>query len=129
MSGTAGPGVALGAAQRSPPLTLPPKSRTAPTSNDGAGERSGPLTIELERIDGARAALASGAAERALTELSEYERIRSTGTLDREAWILRIDALLALGKRGEARELARGYLERFPKDAHATRLRELANGT
>jgi hypothetical protein len=91
-------------------------------------ERAGPLTLELERIDRARAAVAAGAPERALDELSLYERVRTTGTLDREARVLRIDALLMLGRRDEARHLARGYLERFPKDAHATRLRELAEG-
>jgi hypothetical protein len=110
--------------QRSP-NPLPPS--TVPSSaGSGALVADGPLTLELAHIDRARAALARGEAERALGELSAYRAIRTTGTLDREAWILRIDALLLLGKRDEARELARSYLERFPRDAHATRLGELS---
>jgi hypothetical protein len=131
-SGTPRPGDADDESRRSPPPPTPDSTRPAPARPPidalPTSERSSPLTVELERIDGARAALANGAAAQVLSELSEYQRVRSTGTLDREAWILRIDALLLLGRRVEARDLARRYLERFPRDAHAARLRELADG-
>jgi hypothetical protein len=122
-SGTVQGGDASGVPQRSPALTQAPEF---PAPSDSRSIASSALSLELSHVDQARAALAIGSAERALEELARYRAIRTTGTLDREAWILRIDALLLLGKRTEAEELARGYLERFPKDAHATRLRELS---
>jgi hypothetical protein len=85
----------------------------------------GALAHEVELIDLARAAVAAGAGERALVELARYDRERETGVLDREAWLTRIDAVLLLGQGARAGELARGYLQRFPKDAHETRLREI----
>ena len=131
-SGTVRPRDVDDETRRSPPPPLPESTLHAPTRPPADGtprpESSSPLTLELERIDRARAALATGDAAQVLSELSEYQRVRSTGTLDREAWILRIDAMLLLGKRFEARDLARRYLERFPKDAHAARLGELAGG-
>ena len=100
----------------------------APTPADASPDvhATGPLTRELACIEKARAALGEGDPRRALSELAHYHGVRSTGALDREAWILQIDAWLALGDRHRAAELARGYLARFPKDAHATRLGELA---
>lgn len=123
-SGTAASGDGSGVAQRSPALN--PSLEIPAPSGSGASVVNSALSLELSHIDRARAALASGAAERTLEELARYRAIRTTGTLDREAWILRIDALLVLGRRSEAVELARGYLERFPRDAHATRLHELS---
>jgi hypothetical protein len=122
--GTARPGADRGVLSLSPAPDLPRPSGapSSAVSRDAAG----PLTLELERIEAARAALVARDGKQALSELALYAKVRSTGTLDREARILRIDALLLLGQVGEARELARGYLERFPKDAHTTRLRELA---
>jgi hypothetical protein len=128
-SGTARPGAVLDGARRSPENPDPiQNSATWATSSAGttSGARPTPLAVEVAAVDRARASLASGAAERALEELAEYDRLRMTGTLDREARILRIDALLRVGRRQEAVELARSYLARFPRDAHAVRLRELA---
>jgi hypothetical protein len=120
--GTARHGADRDVLSLSPAPDLPGPTPSSAVSRDSAG----PLTLELERIEAARAALVARDGKRALFELALYTKVRSTGTLDREARILRIDALLLLGQVGEARELARGYLERFPKDAHTTRLRELA---
>jgi hypothetical protein len=131
-SGTVRPGVALDVAQRSPQNQNPDPARATATPSRGdqgvSLERASPLSVEVTAIDRARASLAAGAAARALSELAEYDRIRATGTLDREAWILRIDALVAVGRRHEAEALARSYLERFPRDAHTVRLRELSGG-
>lgn len=130
--GTARPGAAFEETQRSPaPISPSPIPRATPASPSAAAEasaRTSQLSRELALIDRARASISTGAAEQALVELSAYDATRVTGTLDREARILRIDALLLLGKRREARELARSYLEGFPRDAHAARLLELANG-
>jgi hypothetical protein len=85
---------------------------------------SGKLSREVELIDGARKAVAASDAQTALAALERYERVRETGTLDREARLLRIDALILRGDRPLASELARRYLQDFPNDAHAARLRE-----
>jgi hypothetical protein len=45
--------------------------------------------------------------------------------LEREATILRIDALLSQGDKAWAVRLARRYLEQFPRDPHAQRLEQL----
>jgi len=102
------------------PVAPPPASVGALPLEAGA------LAREVERIDQARAAVAAGAGERALAELERYARERETGVLDREAWLLRIDASLLLGQGARAGELARGYLARFPRDAHEARLRAIA---
>lgn len=91
----------------------------------GQGHQKGALAREVAQIDAARRALVSSDPEAALSELAAYEQSRRLGVLDREALLLRIDALLQQQKFSEARGLAYQYLERFSGDAHAPRLREL----
>jgi len=83
------------------------------------------LDGEIRRLDRARAALAQGSSEAALAELAAYENERKTAVLEREANVLRIDAMLARGDREEARTLARRYVAAHPDDPHARRLRQL----
>jgi len=83
---------------------------------------SGALGAEVERIDSVRRALDSNDATRALSELESYQRSRRLGVLDREALLLRIEALVRQGELGRAKHLAREYLSRFPNDAHAPRM-------
>ena len=90
-----------------------------------AADSSGRLREEVRLIDAARAALAAGNAESALRELQTYQRIAETGTLDREARVLRIEALAKVGDSKQARALAEAYSADFPHDAHARRLRAL----
>jgi hypothetical protein len=89
---------------------------------------AGGLAREVARIDRARAELGEHNPARALAELESYDRERETGTLDREAWLLRIEAFLLLGDRARAVDLAQRYLARFPKDAHHNRLRAVVEG-
>lgn len=74
-------------------------------------------------MDRARAAFAGGNATRCLAELDAFDGLAQTGVLDREARVLRIDALHQLGRNAEARALAQRYLQVYPRDAHAARLR------
>ena len=83
------------------------------------------LDGEIRRLDRARAALTRGSSESALAELSAYETERKTTVLEREATVLRIDAMLAQGDREGARALARRYVAAHPGDPHARRLRKL----
>lgn len=81
------------------------------------------LGREVEVIDRVRRALSAGNTSLALSELTAYQRIASTGVLDREARVLRIRALREGGDEAAARKLSDQYLLDFPDDPHATRLR------
>jgi hypothetical protein len=83
------------------------------------------LDGEIRRLDRARAALAAGSSEAALAELAAYENERKTAVLEREAAVLRIDALLARGDLEGAQSLAQRYVAAHPDDPHARRLRKL----
>lgn len=97
-------------------------SGTAPVAVP-AGAPSGQLGREVELIDRVRRALAAGNTSRALSELDAFARVANTGVLDREARVLRIQALREAGDATGARKLADQYLLDFPNDAHAIRLR------
>lgn len=84
---------------------------------------SGQLGREVMQMDRARAAFTGGDAARTLAELDTFDRLAQTGVLDREARVLRIEALQRLGRNAEARGLAERYLGLYPNDAHAQRLR------
>jgi hypothetical protein len=83
------------------------------------------LSQEIALIDGARRSLGAGDASGALQKLEDYAARLRTGTLDREAHLLRIDALSQAGQRAAALSLAKRYLESYPNDPHAPRLRAL----
>ena len=112
-------------AEGSPPRPPNPRvgQRSAQTISNS--EREGSLALDVARIDSARSALEANDAKRALRELDAYERSPRAGVLDREALLLRIDALARQGAMAEMRALARQYLQRFPEDAHVPRVRQL----
>jgi hypothetical protein len=91
----------------------------APSASTGAGQ----LGREVELIERVRRALSAGNTSLALSELTAYQRIASTGVLDREARVLRIRALREGGDEAGARKLSDQYLLDFPGDPHAKRLR------
>lgn len=135
----AAPDVPRAVSLPAPPLVdaqnsaLPPKPAlpaSPPRAANVASSAPAPLARpdlarEVRQIDGARARLAAGDAHGARALLDEYAAAVRTGTLDREAQLLRIDALWQGGEQVRSTALARQYLERFPKDPHAARLREL----
>lgn len=94
-----------------------------------ASEPRGALAQEIAWIDAARRALSSGDVNRSLAELDAFERTRKLGVLDREAGLLRLDALRQKGDIDGARKVAERYLRAFPGDAHAPRLREFMSST
>jgi outer membrane protein assembly factor BamD (BamD/ComL family) len=77
----------------------------------------------VQSIDAARAALSAGDASGALAELDRYDHVVETHVLDREAAVLRIEALLRRGDDERARALFDRYAARYPGDPHVTRLR------
>jgi hypothetical protein len=104
-SGTSGPA----------PVGTTGLARPAPTS----------LTEEVAALDGAREALASGDAARALRGLDEHDRRFPGGMLGPEATVLRIEALLLRGDRASAARLGGAFLDAHPRSPHASRLRSL----
>jgi hypothetical protein len=83
------------------------------------------LTGEVANIDAARGALAAGHTGTALQQLERYYGRPRTGTLDREAQLLHIEALVRAGQTARAHQLAQQYLASHPQDPHAPRLRAL----
>lgn len=106
------------------PEATPSKVGAAPPSARIA-MASGQLGREVAQFDRARAALTAGEAARALSLLDDFDRMARTGVLDREARVLRVDALERLGRVAEARVQAERFLQIYPHDPHATRLRTL----
>jgi hypothetical protein len=102
-----------------------PVAPSAPASASLPAAQS--LSREIALIDGARRSLGSGDAGGSLRQLDEYAALPRTGTLDREAQLLRIDALTQSGQRAAALALAERYLASFPNDPHAARLRTLTS--
>jgi hypothetical protein len=115
------------------PLTASPAPRVARSGLAGEPAvatlpATSALAYEVALIDQARVSLRAGDARGTLTALTRYEEEQQTRVLDREAAVLRIEALRLAGRHSEARELAQRYLDRFPVDAHAAGLRELVRG-
>jgi hypothetical protein len=76
------------------------------------------LSEEIAVVDSARAALRSGANQRALGLVAEYQREVPKGSFRPVATALRIEALVNLGRKAEARALA----ERFVSTRRGTPL-------
>jgi hypothetical protein len=108
---------------------VPPAAATTAPPVATLPDQASALAHEVARIDEARLALRGGDAAGALSALARYDEERQTGVLDREAAVLRIEALQRAGKTNEAKGQARRYLERFPSDAHTASLRLLLGDT
>lgn len=117
-----GPAVAPPVALVSPPAQPHLGVRVAHARPE-AGPASVTLAHELSSIDAARARLARGDAEGALTKLDAYTRGYPRGRLALEAEVLRIDALDQSGRTSAARERAEAFLRRHPHSVLAARVR------
>ena len=73
------------------------------------------LRDQIALMDAARTAVRSGQTERSLALLRRYDASFPTGAFRPEALALRIEALAADGRGGEARALAREFLARYPQ--------------
>ena len=79
------------------------------------------LLRELRLVDAAKHALEQGQAERALDTLEEHRTAFGNGQLRSEREVLSVEALCALGRRGEAEKQARSLQEREPGSPYARR--------
>jgi hypothetical protein len=83
------------------------------------------VVAEVASLDRARAALANGDAREALARLSAHDAAFATGALQPEAVVLRVRALVTLGERSRAAQVANRFIAAHPESAQAGRLRTL----
>ncbi|HEX6272458.1 MAG TPA: hypothetical protein VFZ53_05445, partial [Polyangiaceae bacterium] len=79
----------------------------------------GRATLESRRVAEARALLRTGKPLAALAALSALGAEFPRGALVQEREALVVEALLASGRRDEARQRAREFLARYPTSPHA----------
>jgi hypothetical protein len=124
------------AAIEAPPAVTAPASPGAASSGASSPEApraratsptpaSSALADEIAALDGAREALASGDAARALRALDARDRAFPRGALGPEAMVLRIEALALRGDRAAATRLGEAFLAASPRSPHASRIRTL----
>lgn len=106
-----------------PPAALPlPEPALAPEPAALPAEPAAPkpsLAQDLQELMLIRSTLRAGDGARALALLDQ--RARTGGELEAEATLLRIEALARIGRRGEASELARRFVQANPNSALADR--------
>jgi hypothetical protein len=102
-------------------VASPPASRTAAAVR---GETDRRLAQELQALNRARAAVAGGASEQALSTLDGVAGGFQVLTL--EASLVRVEALRGAGKRDAARALSEQLLRAHPDGPYTERLRSLA---
>lgn len=119
-SATVTPSAASVDVQSTAPATAP----APPGSASAAPSASAPARSEVELLKAAQASAASSPAQ-ALALCDEHARLYPRGDLSQEREFIRIQALMAAGRVGEARSLADAFIARNPGSAHATRLEEI----
>jgi hypothetical protein len=128
-SPTAVPALAIEAARgpdaAKPPLRAAPLPQVTerPQHDAASGSAADDLSAEVKAIDQARAALRQP--QQTLRLLDAYARNYPQGRLQQEALVLRVQALLAAGERGQASLLVRHFREQHPASPYARRLASL----
>lgn len=125
------------------PATDPPTDASPPIADDAATKRPGSppsqrsrtsataseLAEQVALVDAARAALGSGRAEHALGIVYEYQATYPRGTFRPEVAAIKIEALLKLGRKAEARASAERFATAYGPGPLAERVRRLADIT
>jgi hypothetical protein len=123
-----------------PPLVMPPTETSAQTAVEAAAKPLGSVASQRGRaattanelakqvalVDAARAALASGEFERALSIVREYQASYPRGTFRPEVAAIKIEAWLKLGRKTEARAAAERFAATYGSGPLAERVARLA---
>lgn len=117
-SGTASSSVLPASAEATLAAGSPPQARLAAPAPD-------PLRLELQLLEGVRAALARRASSEAARLLDRYERSFERGTLHPESEALRVELHVMLGQPELARRDAARFLVRHPDHPLRERVRQL----
>jgi len=104
---------------------IPEQRNSNATPTSATRKREVDLHEEIGFLDTARAALAAGAPDKALSVLGQYSRRSPHGTFAPEAIALRIEALSDAGDGEQARTLARRFLKAHPDSPLAERVERL----
>jgi hypothetical protein len=104
-----------------PERSVPERSAPERSATEAPTDEVDTLAEEIALLEGARLALASDPAA-ALSRAREHSRLFPHGQFAAPAELLEIDALLRLGRRGEAEERARSMAERRPSSLYRERL-------
>jgi hypothetical protein len=102
----------------------PPSAASQPAARPRSNAAPPSLEEETRALQTVQAELRAGRAQRALTALDDYERATRNGHLAAEARILRIQALAASGRSGEAAKLAERFLAAYPNSPLGDRARK-----
>jgi hypothetical protein len=111
------------------PVAPKPKAALAPSKPAAVPEAEAPidaekLAQEVRAVDRARSALAAGRPAETLSALDDYERTGGRRFAP-EALYLRMQALLSLGRKVEARSTAERLVRSFPQSPHTARARRV----
>lgn len=101
------------------------KSTPAPRVEPKTENSASALSDELNALDGARSQLAQGDASGALSRLDAYNKSFPRGSLQLEAEVLRIDALMKSGQTDLAKKRAQTFLNKHPNSVLAARVKGL----
>ena len=111
-----------------PTIDAPSASRQVPTLPESMQAAiSTNARDESLLISGARSTLRAGNAASALQLLDHAASRFPQGVLVQEREALRIEALVALGRTGEARARAQAFITAYPNSPHLGRVRPLTN--
>jgi hypothetical protein len=102
-----------GAPAAAPESKVAPKAGAARARPEGATATSSAISEQIALVDAASAAVSAGAGERALNVLREYQSKYPTGSFRPEVSALRIEALVLVGRRDEARALAERFVTQY----------------
>jgi hypothetical protein len=104
----------------SAPSTSAVSSSTAPAPPEAS------LRREAALLEAVRESLAGSQLDRALVLLDDYDARFATGVLSEESAVLRIEALVAAGRRAAADAKLTEFARRYPASSYGPRLRALA---
>jgi hypothetical protein len=122
----AGSSADVTAAPERAPLLSSARAATPPVKpHRASAAAASTLAAEIAALDGIRRAMAAGAFDRAFEGTQDYARKFPRGQLSADAEALAAEALAGRGERAAASERAARFLERYPEDPHAARMRRL----
>jgi hypothetical protein len=114
--------IVAGRAERA---SVPAPTDPAPAEAPPAVAPATTVASEVASLDRARAALSAGNAREALARLAAYDSSFPHGTLEPEAVVLRVRALVSLGDAPQAKRVAERFIAAHPDSAQAGRLESL----
>jgi hypothetical protein len=104
---------AAGVPVPAPSSKVSPSAGAARARPDGSSSTSSAISEQIALVDAASAAVSAGAGARALAVVREYQSKYPTGSFHPEISALRIEALVLVGRREEARASAERFVTQY----------------